>query len=126
MCGLTAAELECIRETVNDTLTDTCDIQTQAETADGAGGVVITYTTALTNVPCRVTSAATNSQQQERIIADVLRGRMGYYITLPALTPITLESRVVQGGRTFEVVLQPHPTTDEVARRTLCVLVEGI
>lgn len=126
MAGLTADELECIRATVVDTLTDTCDIQTRTETADGEGGVTISYTTTLADVPCRVASAATNAQQQERIIADVLRGRMGYYITLPALTAVTMRGRIVQGGRTFEVVLQPFPTTDEVARRVLCVLLEGL
>lgn len=125
MC-LSVEELACIRETVTDTLTDTCDIQTMAETSDGAGGTVITYTTALTGVPCRVASAATNAQQQERIIADVLRGRDGYYVTLPALTPLTLKSRIIQAGRVFEVVLQPYPITDEIARRVLCVYLEGL
>lgn len=125
MC-LSVEELACIRETVTDTLTDRCDIQNMVETPDGAGGIVISYTTVATDVPCRVASAATNAQQQERIVADALRGREGYYVTLPALTALTLKSRIVQAGRVFEVVMQPYPLTDEIARRVLCVYLEGL
>lgn len=53
-------------------------------------------------VSCRI--GALGGTPQEKVIADRLGDHVGYVLTLPAGTVITIANRLIISGRTFEVV----------------------
>lgn len=99
---LTANELASMRETINESLPDTCTIQSKTITSDGMGGQTEAYTTSATNVPCRVESD--NIRVAEQIAQGAVKVVQTFTFTLAFDRAIARTDRIIWNARTFEVV----------------------
>lgn len=116
--AITAADLACVRSTLEDTLTESATIRRLTDTADGAGGQSRTYADVAT-VPARIAPVT----GREAITGARLTSINQYKITMPAGTDIQESDRVVIGAHTFEAVAVLI-RTNEISRRVLAAKVE--
>jgi head-tail adaptor len=106
-------------------LPDTAEIQTRTTTSDGAGGWSEAWSTAAT-VACRVDPftrrglAGTNIEQAGG--REALR--LTYTVTLPHDAPITVGTRIITGGFTYEVRQLIGEHSWRVSRRALIVRID--
>jgi SPP1 family predicted phage head-tail adaptor len=98
----TTDDLASMRETINESLPDTCTIQSKTITSDGMGGQTEAYATTATNVPCRV--KADNIRVAEQIAQGAVKVVQTFTFTLAFDRAIARTDRIVWNARTFEVV----------------------
>jgi head-tail adaptor len=113
---LSAKEIAGLRSEAARTLTDSCTIQRNTPTSDGAGGQTDSWAT-LSTPACRFVPA---KQPTESLIAAAVAGRQAYDVFLPASTDVTRNDRLARCGRTYEVVGVLLPTV-EVNRHVVAV-----
>ena len=96
---LPAAELAQLREDLQNTLPDTCNILSLTRTSDSQGGWSETWGTASSSVSCRVDFIG----GKEAISSDALKPFSQAIITLPQSTTITAQNRIEHGSNTYTV-----------------------
>lgn len=111
MPSLTDSELAAMRTTAEEYLPGTAIIQSRQFTDDGGGGGTLAWTNAGT-VDCRIAPISGS----EREIADRIAEDASYIVTLPAATSVTLQSRLIVNGGTFNV-LADRTRDWEITRR---------
>lgn len=114
---LTASDLTCMRDSVEQTLPGTVTISRATGSSDGMGGQTQAWA-AVGTVSARV---APMGSGDEDILGAVLRGRTGWMVTLPEGTDVTERDRVVYAGQTFEVLRTSSPMSYETCVRVQCV-----
>jgi head-tail adaptor len=115
---LSPAELASMRATLLASLPDTAQVRRATRTSDGMGGTIDTWTTVAT-VACRVSPS--HNTPTEQAIANQVRGRVLWTLTLPAGTSVRSDDRVLVGSRTFEVLGVLAPRSYELATRIVAV-----
>lgn len=95
---LTDAELTAMRATAAEALPGTAVIQTHQFTDDGGGGGTVGWTSSGT-VDCRIAPLSGD----EREIADRIAEDAEYIVTLPTDASVTVQSRLIVAGGTFNV-----------------------
>ncbi len=101
----------------------TAQIVRPTSASDGMGGETTTYPPLETipTVPCRVTPGDL-LPREELGSGPRLSVVQHWILSFPAGTDVQSEDRIVVGGsRTFEVIAQMGPRSDEVRRRVACV-----
>lgn len=116
---LTADELADMRETVNESLPDTCTIQSKTTSSDGMGGFTETWANTYTGVPCRV--KADNLNPKELVENDTIKGKQTYTITLAHNQTVNSTQRIVWNTQTFEIVA-PRENSWQLHKRLVCIL----
>jgi SPP1 family predicted phage head-tail adaptor len=97
--GLTAAELQYMRETQEGFLPDLCTIRRRTSVPDGRGGT--TYANVDTsNVPCRVANQTTKAQSDT---AGAERSLYDWMFTFAYGTDVQTADQLLYAGRTIEV-----------------------
>lgn len=114
---LTAAEIAEMKSVQNQAMAGTCVINRRTLASDGAGGYTETWA-AVGTVAGRVWPARESGA--ERLIADRITEADAWVITVPQGTDVLAKDRIVEGGRTFEVMTAIVHTW-ETARRVVCV-----
>lgn len=99
MTTLTSADLAAMRDTLELLLPDTCVIQTQTLTSDGAGGGTVSWAASGT-VACRLD----NKSGQVSSVGDSLQVFSGFELTIPFDTDLSELNRVVHGGYDYNVI----------------------
>lgn len=117
---LTPDDLSSMRNELNRALPDTADIQRLTLTTDSAGGYTESWSSVASGVACRI--APSGNAPFERIIADRLASASTWTITLPALTDIRPDDRIVSGGLVYQVV-GVAGRSYEISRRVVCTRV---
>lgn len=115
---LSAAEIADMRDTIEDTLPDTCVIQRPTMVSDGQGGKTATWAAAGT-VICRLSPQGANTGD-ESARADRTSGEEDWIVTFPALTNVNTTDRLVILGSTFEPVALRAVRSWELSRRVSC------
>jgi SPP1 family predicted phage head-tail adaptor len=95
---LTDADISSMRSVAEDALPGTAIVQTHAFTDDGGGGGTLAWTAAGT-VDCRLAPI----RGDEREIADRISEDSDHIVTLPTTASVTVESRLLIAGGTFQV-----------------------
>jgi SPP1 family predicted phage head-tail adaptor len=95
---LTDADLDSMRATAAEALPGTAIIQTRSFIDDGGGGGTVGWTNAGT-VNCRIAPMSGS----EREIADRIAEDADFIFTLPTSATVTVTSRLVSNGGTFNV-----------------------
>jgi hypothetical protein len=109
-------------------LPDLADVQryTEVSTSDG---MTQTWTTVLTDVPCRVSPRSSSATEGVAPGGGVVRALSSWVVVVPWTTGVTGRDRVTVHGsdrtdeRTFEV-LRVGERSYEASRELLCELVE--
>ncbi len=113
------ADLEAMRETVNQAMPeDIIEIHRPTVVPDGAGGSTIEYSV-IGLTTGRLAPAPNASGSIETLIAGSILSTTQWSFTLPALTDVQLQDRLVLGPRTFEVSFVSGPRSWEISRRVL-------
>lgn len=115
MSLLSTADISQMRGVLDDSLPDTAIVKTENYVSDGGGGGSASWTNAGT-YPCRLV-AATPSENPEGPTGSRVTADADWLLTLPANTPITRESQVSVGARTFRVEAIRAPRSWEISRR---------
>lgn len=115
---LTAAEIADMRDTLEDTLPDTCVIQRRTLTSDGQGGKTEAWAAAGTAL-CRL-SPRGQGLDGEDARADRITGEEDWIVTLPALTDVTSSDRLLILSNTYEPVGVRAVRSWELSRRVTC------
>lgn len=102
-------------------LTGTGNVQTAAQSSNGAGGTTKSWQTNVTAVACLVMAA---SKANEEPIADGLKRRATFDLWLPVGTSIGVGNRFVSGGKTFEITAVHSPESSQVLLRCEMALIE--
>jgi hypothetical protein len=102
MSLLTDADLDFMRDALEDLLPDTCHILSVTEASDGQGGITQTWGTATASVACRL-DAGKRVASSEQVDAAALQPYSFWWLTLPYDTTIGAGNRVVHGGATYNV-----------------------
>lgn len=76
---ITSAELTYMRESIALLMPDTCTILNPVNTPNEEGGIVQTWGTAATNVPCRLDMKSSS----EPVLGGALQIFTGYMLSLP-------------------------------------------
>jgi hypothetical protein len=102
MIGLTAAELEQMRNSIAELLPDTCDLLSATRTSDGAGGWSDTWGTVSggSALPCRLDF---RDPGKEAISNASLTPYKTGVLSLAYDAPISTDCRVQIGGKQFNV-----------------------
>lgn len=125
---LSAQDLAGMRETLLESLPDTCTLKRQGSaTSDGAGGQTYGAPTS-TVYPCRITPRLATGTGQlkdaETIEGDRLIAQAPWMITISALVELDAQDQIIAGdGRQFEVFAVLASRTWELCTRILCRLV---
>lgn len=109
---LTAQEIAAMRQTLTASLPEQAQIQRPGQSADGLGGVTESWTTVAT-VACRRSPAQQTAQEQ--LIAESVRPRVLWRLTLPANTDIRPADRVQLGAVRYTVQGVLAPRSEELA-----------
>ncbi len=113
-----ADELAELRSTLEaELLAGTAVIQRKTNTRDSSGGWSEAWA-AVGTVACRVSPM--DLPATERLIADRLTLTAPWSITVPALTDVTVQDRLVVDSHTYEVTRVLGPRTEELLRRVYC------
>ena len=121
---LTAAELAEMRSLQNEAMASTCVVMRAALASDGMGGSTDTWVAAGT-VSCRVMPASQRGQStgREQVTADRITEIVTWVVPLPHDTDVVTKDRIVESGRTFEVVLV-NAAKEVTALRVGCIEVK--
>jgi hypothetical protein len=99
MIGLTDAELEVMRSSINELLPDTCDILSVTNVSDGQGGWNETLGTATAGVDCRLDYV----RDVKIVSGGALQTYTGWMLTLPYDAVITETNKVQIGADIWNV-----------------------
>ena len=97
---LSNAELSQIREAIDDTLVDTCDILSVTQASDGAGGITDTWGTAYASVSCRLDFP--NPGKESVASASYVPFKTGM-VSMPYDQTVTTANRLLIGGETYDI-----------------------
>lgn len=91
---MTTADLDSLRTFVQEIMLNTCSVKRKTSTNDGFGGLLNTWSTVATNVPCRYSLGAPggSSQLAGRIVEQETAG---WRVTVPFNTNVTASDRLV-------------------------------
>ena len=112
MSLLSANDLTTMRGVLNESLPGTAVVQSGTFTSDAGGGGTQAWTASGT-FDCRLAPRSGD----EREIGDRTSSDADWVITLPALTSIEVDDRILTHGGTFSVVALRAPRSYEVSRR---------
>lgn len=104
-----------MRSALNLSLPGTAVIKTSTFVDNQGGGGTTTFAAAGT-VSCRLAPLTGT----ERETADRISEESDWMVTLPALTTIDVDDRIVSSGGTFAVTAVRAPRSYEVSRRVEC------
>lgn len=96
---LTDKDLLYMRQTLNETLPDTCNLLTVTLTSDGQGGYTEAWGTAVSSVACRLDYKVGD----ERVFGSSVKPYTGWMVTLPYDKTATNEYRIEVGSTTYSV-----------------------
>ena len=96
---LPAAELAQLREDLQNTLPDTCNILSLTRTSDSQGGWTEVWGTATLSVSCRLDFIGGNEALNSGALYPYLRA----IVTLPQATTISAQNRIEHNGNTYTV-----------------------
>ena len=117
---LSAAELDDMAATLEESLPDSCDVVRAEKESDGAGGQR-TVSVTLTTVACRVSPASTAVRNAEGVEVATIMSQAPWLITVPRGTDVVESDYVVRAdGEDFEVSAVLGPRSYELGRRLLC------
>ena len=97
--GLTARELAQMQADILDLLPDTCDILSEAYTADSEGGFTEAWGTATAGVHCRIDYRS----GRETMTGGAIQPYSKAVLSIPYNTPISLTNRIKSGGYIWAV-----------------------
>jgi len=97
--GLTARELAQMQADILDLLPDTCDILSEAYTADSEGGFTEAWGTATAGVHCRIDYRSGS----EKMTGGAIQPYSKAVLSIPYNTPISLTNRVKSGDYIWAV-----------------------
>lgn len=110
-----------MRDEIELTLPDVCVIQRATNFSDGQGGQTEAWATASTT-SCRVSPAGRSAVEVAR--ADRTAAVGDWIVTLPYLSDVTVEDRLlVNGTTTYEVTGLRAPRSWELSRRVECKVI---
>ena len=101
---ITAAELIQMRADVQELMPDTCNLLTATGTADGYGGVTMTWGTATSGVSCRLDNAS-NTTYGEKLVANGIQPFSRWILSVPYGSAMTDEMRVEIGADIYNVTM---------------------
>lgn len=112
MSLLSDPDIDRMRATLDQSLPETCVIETPSYTDNSGGGGTLAWTTAGT-ADCRISPLTGDERLRgERVAED-----SDWIVTLPAETPIDVQSRILVNGGTFNVSAVRERGTWELSRR---------
>lgn len=114
MSFLSDGDLASMRADLNQSLPGTAVIQTLAGTSDGGGGGSVSWTASGT-VACRLSPIQRMGHETE--VGDRLTPESHWTATLPALTAVGEDDRLVINGSVFNVVRVKAPMDYELSCR---------
>jgi len=97
---LSTAELNAIREAIDDLFPDTCNILSVPQISDGAGGITDTWGTAYYSIPCRLDFPNPGKESQANASYVPFKNgvvSMGYSQT------VTTSNRLKIGTETYDI-----------------------
>ena len=100
---LTDADLNYLRDTIEEMFPDVCTILSEARTPDGQGGQTPTWGTVATNVPCRFDEIMAVSNALVPA-GNGLREAHRYALSLAHDVTLGIHDRVEIGSATYNVV----------------------
>ena len=115
--GLSADELNQMRDDIEELLPDTCSILSMSYVSDGQGGLVETWGTATggTAVSCRIDF----NSGSEILASEAVQPFSRAMLSVPYDTTITTANRVLWGSYTFNVVAVNLNQSWNVVRRAV-------
>jgi len=110
-----------IREFSEQMRPDTAVIISPTQTSDGSGGYTETWAVTGT-YSCRVTVLSRSLGVSENVIAEKLRGRMGYEFFFPSTAVVSVRDRIVMNAQQYNIIafLTPYSYAPEI--RVLVVI----
>jgi hypothetical protein len=96
---LSAAELNAMREAIDDLFPDTCSILSVTQVSDGAGGLTDSWGTLSTAI-CRLDFSSPGREAQSNASYVPFKSGM---VSMPYDTTITTSHRVLIGSETYDV-----------------------
>lgn len=115
MSFFTSEELIWMRDEVEKTLPDTCNILSLSATPDGQGGFTETWGTATASVACRVDAVITSNS--DTVVGEGERVYTRLIVTVPHDTTITEENRIEANGYTLDVDSVDNPKSAQACQR---------
>lgn len=106
------ADLTWMREEVENTLPDTCNILSVTKTSNGQGGFTQSWGTAVASVACRVD--AMKQADAVTVVGEAGRVYNRFVVTMPHDTAITAANRIEANGYTLAVETV-DPAKSEIA-----------
>lgn len=103
---------------------DTCTIQRNTPTSDGAAGSIDSWSDLATNVSCRVTPVSKLRAGSESLIAAKLTSIEPRIIMLPPNQDLQVADRVIYSGKTYEVKSVDESVSYEIHVRAYLDLVQ--
>ncbi len=100
MTMISTSDLAMMRDIIDETLPDTCNILGESLTSDGQGGVTSTWGVTAGTIACRLDSVA-KSNQGLTLVGESVRPEREYTLSLPYNTAIAPGDRVEIGAYTF-------------------------
>ena len=114
---LSTDDLNTLRNTINQTLTDSATVKRVSRVSDGAGGITETWTQVGTYA-CRVAPAGMT--RQEALLAEKVRDTNLIRIVMPHDADVTNDDRVMVNGQEYNVVGVMKPRTINLQTIVLC------
>lgn len=119
---VTDAELDAMRDVLNETLPGLADITRQtAPTSDGAGGRTTATTQIVASVPVRIAPEGAVSGRADSVTADRVENVQRWQLTFPHGTNVAADDTVTVGARRFTVVAVGGPRSYGVSCRVAAV-----
>lgn len=104
MSLITDSDLSYMQSTIGEMFPDTCNILSEALSADGQGGQTSTWGTIASNVACRFDEASKSAINQLIPAGSALREVHRYMLSLASSETIAAHDRVEIGANTYHVV----------------------
>ena len=111
----TASDLSWMREEVEKTLPDTCNILSVTRTSNGRGGYTETWGTATANVECRIDAIV--RADSDSVVGASERVYNRYVVTLPHDTTISQENRLEVNSYTLAIESIDSPKSEAACLR---------
>ncbi len=123
---LGASDIAMMRDIIDETLPDVCNIFGESFISDGQGGVTSTWIVTAGSVICRLDSVV-KSNQGLTLVGESVRPEREYTLSLPYNTAISPGDRVEIGAYTFTVTsVNEGISWEAVKRATLRIYSRGL
>lgn len=117
---LTDSDLSYMQGVIADMFPSTCNILSEALSADGQGGQTSTWGTVSTAIPCRLDEEAGRNANQLVPVGTALREAHRYMLSLAYDVTISAHDRVEIGSDTYHVIsVNDHISWQAVTRAVL-------